>query len=340
MSITVHHTFNEIFETYTLIYATLFPHQKARETLLFTEDSTTNREQMYLHIEANHQLYLETFETHFKSTEKLFFFFNEENVMGLALAAILAKYPEWLDNLNDFSDDDLRRLILNTFFDKNESLSVAEVIGIIEQNFEEGASFDGAMEMVLVYQNPKKYFSELIHIIKLNIPALHEAMAVLDETVLQLLAEFNAPPPAYYEKYLNYYIYDPHKGYFTFYPTFVNPFYFIMTQGCPLFCGLLLNAEIDRSERKHKPKDVLVKQFKLLGDSSKMEILTLLKNEPMYNLQIANALNITAATTHGHMRLLLNQGFITSQKRDGKVFYALKQQHIRDLIDDLDALFF
>jgi len=178
----------------------------------------------------------------------------------------------------------------------------------------------------------------LVEIINNNLPAYRKARLSIEEDIAERLADFKAPPKEEYEKFLDLLHLNLFDDTYEFYPTFVNPFVLSLTSGCPIFSGLYLNEEIERGQRQKKPKDILAKMFKMLADQNKIEILTMLKETSMYNLQIANALGISAATTNHHMTTLLNRGFVSVEKRDGKVYYSLEKGQIKEVIADLEAL--
>jgi len=236
--------------------------------------------------------------------------------------------------------DELRHEFLWYWFGDEKERNLDSIISFLEEWIVEGGRipYDKGLKLILIYRNPKKYLRMLIEIINNNLPVYRKARQSIEADIAERLLEFKAPPKEEYERFIDLFYVNLYDGNYEFYPTFVNPFLLSMTQGCPIFSGLYLNDEIERGQRQKKPKDVLAKMFKMLADQNKIEILTMLKEESMYNLQIANALDISAATTNHHMKTLLNQGFVNIERRDGKVYYSLEKGQIKEVIADLEAL--
>jgi len=340
MSITVHNDFNEIFETGRLIRVALYP--KLREEFLGGNDHLSDKNSIYENFQKTHKRYIETFVENFEPTADDSFFFEEieDHDMGGIFTSIFARNPDWLANMEDMCVDELRNEFLWYWFGDEKERNLDSIISFLEEWTVEGGRipYDKGLKLILIYRNPKKYLRMLIEIINNNLPAYRKARQSIEADIAQRLLEFKAPPKEEYERSLDLFYVNLYDGNYEFYPTFVNPFLLSMTQGCPIFSGLYLNDEIDRGQRQKKPKDVLAKKFKMLADQSKIEILTMLKEESMYNLQIANALGISAATTNHHMKTLLDQGFVNIERRDGKVYYSLEKKQVKETIADLEAL--
>ena len=79
-------------------------------------------------------------------------------------------------------------------------------------------------------------------------------------------------------------------------------------------------------------KELLPQILKLLGDKSKFEILCLLKSHGRYNLEIAEELHLTPATASHHMGMLLTNQIVTVEKKDGRVYYQLNQETLREIM--------
>ena len=59
-----------------------------------------------------------------------------------------------------------------------------------------------------------------------------------------------------------------------------------------------------------------------MSDGSKFDILLSLMSSPKYNLELAEELNLTAATVSHHMNVLLTYQLVSVEKRDGRVYYT------------------
>ncbi|MNJ65876.1 Bacterial regulatory protein, arsR family [compost metagenome] len=62
----------------------------------------------------------------------------------------------------------------------------------------------------------------------------------------------------------------------------------------------------------------------------------MLKEKPKYNLEIAEQLGLTAATTSHHMNVLLACKLVSIDKKNGKVYYHVDQEQLRQFIHELE----
>ena len=65
--------------------------------------------------------------------------------------------------------------------------------------------------------------------------------------------------------------------------------------------------------------------FKLLSVDKRIEIIELLKNEPMSVNALAEALKITQSAVSQHLRVLKSAGLVTDERRGYWIFYSLNQ---------------
>jgi len=92
---------------------------------------------------------------------------------------------------------------------------------------------------------------------------------------------------------------------------------------------------VDNLKKTHSSNPVL----KAIGDSSKFDILVSLNRAPKYNLELAEHLGLSAATVSHHMQTLMLHGLVSVEKRDGRVYYTLEKEPIREIIADLQRVF-
>ncbi|OGW54922.1 MAG: hypothetical protein A2Z46_04820 [Nitrospirae bacterium RBG_19FT_COMBO_55_12] len=69
--------------------------------------------------------------------------------------------------------------------------------------------------------------------------------------------------------------------------------------------------------------------FKLLSVDKRIEIVELLKNEPMSVNALAEALKITQSAVSQHLRVLKSAGLVTDERRGYWIFYSLN----RDILE-------
>lgn len=106
-----------------------------------------------------------------------------------------------------------------------------------------------------------------------------------------------------------------------------------------IFQGVLADkVDLYRDDLKNA-REKLPQILKLLGDKSKFEILCLLKNNGKYNLEIAEELKLTPATASHHMSMLLSNQMVTVEKKDGKVYYRLNQETLKEIAECFEEVF-
>jgi len=79
--------------------------------------------------------------------------------------------------------------------------------------------------------------------------------------------------------------------------------------------------------------------LKCISDSTKLSILKLLKDGPMYGTQLAEKLNCTGANISHHASALLTLGIVHFEKENNRMYIHLDKEKIMQHIDDLKELF-
>ena len=106
-----------------------------------------------------------------------------------------------------------------------------------------------------------------------------------------------------------------------------------------VFQGILADKLDLYQKNMQNAKELLPQILKLLGDKSKFEILCLLKSHGRYNLEIAEELHLTSATASHHMGMLLTNQIVTVEKKDGRVYYQLNQETLREIMKCFEEIF-
>ena len=106
-----------------------------------------------------------------------------------------------------------------------------------------------------------------------------------------------------------------------------------------IFQGVLADKLDLYQKNMQNAKEMLPQILKLLGDKSKFEILCLLKSHGRYNLEIAEELHLTPATASHHMSMLLTNQMVTVEKKDGRVYYQLNQDTLREIVKSFTEIF-
>lgn len=73
--------------------------------------------------------------------------------------------------------------------------------------------------------------------------------------------------------------------------------------------------------------------FKILGDSTRMNILFAIDGEPMCVCDIAELLGMTKSAVSHQLKVLRQSDLITYRKSGKNVFYTLADDHVRDIIE-------
>lgn len=71
--------------------------------------------------------------------------------------------------------------------------------------------------------------------------------------------------------------------------------------------------------------------FSILGDTSRVKIISALLDGPMNVQSLAAAVGITPSAISHHMRSLRQMRLVHAQKQGREVFYSLDDQHVEDL---------
>jgi len=79
--------------------------------------------------------------------------------------------------------------------------------------------------------------------------------------------------------------------------------------------------------------------LKALSDSTKLNILKLLKDEPMYGSQLAERLNCTSANISHHTSSLLTLNLVHYEKENNRMYLHLNKEIICQYLDDAKELF-
>lgn len=90
----------------------------------------------------------------------------------------------------------------------------------------------------------------------------------------------------------------------------------------------------------HAPGDIagpeqLTLFFKALSDPKRIEIVRLLSERPYYGQELAEKLNVTAATISYHMTFLLNQNMVVYERMDNRFYYSLHIGAIEQLLEQV-----
>lgn len=99
-----------------------------------------------------------------------------------------------------------------------------------------------------------------------------------------------------------------------------------------------LHCAIDFSEPEEFSRDQLLEHLKCLSDATKVSILTILKESPTYQTDLARRLGLTAATISHHMNQLVHNGFVKHRLEEKKVYYEYQPDMVEITCAQLEKL--
>lgn len=258
------------------------------------------------------------------------FFFGDEDPEFLYLFQIVcANHLEWFENdLQGVTEDTIVLAFTNELLEDKESTNILPTEQLIALLQSTRYSSNVCWKLMLLLQEPKKKISFLNSLIKQNIPAYNQAITAVQKPLNKLLSEFSSG------NYLSKRIVED----VPITPTLIYPAIELIDSDAA-YIGLFakdIYKLIDKS--KNTQKDILP-ILKALSDKSKFDILHSLLIAPKYNLELAEELDLTAATVSHHMNVLLSNKLVDIEKKDGRVYYTLSKETLTDLIKQISTIF-
>ena len=98
-----------------------------------------------------------------------------------------------------------------------------------------------------------------------------------------------------------------------------------------------IHKDVVKRVEKTMPKEEIIYDladfFKILGDTTRMRILSALFQEEMCVYDIANLLKMTQSAISHQLRVL-KQGRFVKHRKEGKiVYYSLEDEHIKQIVE-------
>ncbi|WP_413382092.1 ArsR/SmtB family transcription factor [Alkalihalobacillus sp. 1P02AB] len=102
---------------------------------------------------------------------------------------------------------------------------------------------------------------------------------------------------------------------------------------CEVFCFDEEKVETVSNKMKQVELSPVAAIFKALSDPTRLKITyALTQEDELCVCDVANIIGATTATTSHHLRLLKNLGITKSRKEGKLVFYAIDDNHIKELV--------
>ncbi|MBY8988359.1 MAG: winged helix-turn-helix transcriptional regulator [Candidatus Lokiarchaeota archaeon] len=87
-----------------------------------------------------------------------------------------------------------------------------------------------------------------------------------------------------------------------------------------------------------KLRELTADFLKVLGDSTRLEMIDLLQNGEKTALEIKNALKKSQSTISKHLNLLAENDLIGFEKKGNVKYYRIKNSEIIELINNINAI--
>lgn len=322
-------TLHPFLETLGLIYMTKNFEAVKTDLLNSLKEMNIDGAQFYKQYLSYLDNYVQVFEDTYalKQEETFFFGYNTEFFLTvLAMATELFESnaePDQLTQSHIFS-------VMNSFLkqknsEKASNSSDMENWFLLLQSSE--YSEDTKWRLLELIHNPVRKFQELFHIYENNRTAFDVTFQKNKKQLEKLVSQAPSEPSDVICSLMS----EFHPESKRFYLTAVLPLMEWITPTI-IFQGVLTNKLDLYQKNLENAKEMLPPILKLLGDKSKFEILCLLKSHGRYNLEIAEELQLTPATASHHMSLLLSNHMVTVEKKDGRVYYQLNQETLREIM--------
>lgn len=101
--------------------------------------------------------------------------------------------------------------------------------------------------------------------------------------------------------------------------------------------GILFGEDFDlrtsRTQEEGGYENYVTQVLKLLGDKSKFEILSYIRDREAYGSELAKHLNLTTATVSHHMNALLTAGLVELKRVDNRIYYLTNKKALEEVLD-------
>jgi len=334
MSDKICYELDHMFELMGLNYVSYHLDEIKEETIRSITNFGYDGEEFYNTNFQVYEEYVQTFMKYMKKTKEKDFYFEESSYDFFPLLwLILLEYRNLSQGEKVCTNEMINARILTILQEDSEkqqdsekqksaegSISTQEMVLFLETcNLNGNAKW----KLLQLMQDPKVQIGKLDELIQEDMSAYTKAVKAVKAPLERLLKQYDVwmtqGMDKKFEDIRSRLVKDAEV-----FPSLVFPASQIVSEK-RCYYGLLSEKLTNGEEEQCQSKEVLLQKLKALSDSSKLEILLALKDRPMYNLEIAKQLGLSAATMSHHMNVLLYCGFVTVEKKDGKVYYCLNE---------------
>lgn len=294
------------------------------------------------------------FQKHFKAVEKYIRTFQRYKVdtpqaellchpdsetIFMLLMVLATEYREYLHQPDAVDFMKLRRTVAYCLIEpepqiksEKELPDLSEDGSILELMDKVDVKMEDKWYVLDLLRKPDYWFEKLMEMIRLNLPAFERAREAVQKPLDKLLQNKKLDGNNRFTK-----ITETYMDYQEIYSSLSMPMIhaILLSYG---YQGVLIPYLDDGKTARSYPKELVIRQAKALSDKSKLDILCDLKRARKFNLELAESLGLSPSTVSHHMNSLLICDFVTVEKRDGKVYYCLQEESIRDFLNGVEEM--
>lgn len=341
MDIKVIDKFNPIVEIFGLIYMSQNYDELMEVSIKELNNRGINGE---LFIKKNFKIidrYIKTFSKYKKVDDKEIFLFDKEDIcIYILIAFVLVSNEKLIDDLDSISDEELKSNIIDLYNDIFEENRTVESINTLDStmNFlkEVDVAEDTKWKLMIVLNNPREYYKSLIKVIKNNQKAYEEAYKSIEKQLPKIMNNYIRYIESNECDVLSNMI-GPNNLSVSVIPSLAFGVMLIEIKN-NYFMGILYELIYKEYVNSMGNKGDVVLKLKALGDKSKLEIISILKQGPKYSLEIADILKLTPATVSYHMSMLLEFNMVSIEKKQGKIYYHLNKESLKEFVNELNNI--
>lgn len=328
--------FNELdplFETIGLISACHNAEKMKNDTVQALNDMGINGDAFYSSYMPIFDDYVQEFNKHYKpgTSDSLFFEDIETNMLLLVLS-IFTENRGRIQDIDQFEDSEIDAEIIELICELNQMKpDEGKTTHADYMSFLEKCPFSDTekWKLLKIMNSPKIHFKHLIDSINANRAAFEAAQNKINVPLKKLIEQYTSTDQKTQ-------LFGKMKKSLSktadVYPSLAFPISQMIFSSC-CYYGLLSSLLVNQDA---SDQNLTLRCLKALSDASRLEILRLIKKKPMYNLEIAEQLGLTAATMSHHMGVLLACGFVGVKKQESKVYYQLESESLRKFIKLLE----
>jgi len=341
MKINISSKLDPIFETIGLLSVSHHFNDHKKSMIEALTELGLDGESFYKNDLKIYEKYVQTFtKNRVDHSQANFFFGDEDTPFFLLLVLLLTENKNWLSSLDEVTDEKIRIEILNSareIFDNDleigEIKTLEQMIEFLDQSlFEESVKW----KLLTILQQPKRMLAALVEMINDNIPAFEKSEGSIEKMLEKPMNRFFSSVEQQKDTqfYRNREVLAKDSMVI---PGLIAPISQLMFKD-KCYYGLFIDSVLKIGQDHKYSQEALLLKIKALSDKSKFQILGSLKVSPKYNLEIAEELGLTAATMSHHMSVLLACGLVCIDKKQGKVYYHLESETIKQFIEELSQL--